>query len=292
MKENQTHPLVNFEERNATLRADCEQCFGLCCVSLAFAASADFAIDKNPGQPCHNLQEDYRCGVHTDLVNLGFRGCTVFDCFGAGQKISQFTYEGKDWRQDKSSAQEMFELFPKMWHLHELLWYLSEALMQPAANSIHEQLHEMLAETERLTLLSRSELINVDVALHRMHVNTLLLQASELVRAEALRGLKNPPRYPKKVGRGADLMGANLRGANLLGANLRGAYLIAADLRGANLQQADLIGSDFRDTDLRGADLSTSLFLTQSQVNAAKGDESTKLPASLIRPPHWSKKTG
>ncbi|MFD0618791.1 pentapeptide repeat-containing protein [Paenibacillus sp. GCM10027629] len=289
MKDNQNHPLTNLEERNAQLRADCENCFGLCCVSLAFAASVDFAIDKSAGQPCHNLQEDFRCGVHTNLVHLGFRGCTVFDCFGAGQKISQLTYEGNDWRQDKQAAKEMFELFPKMWHLHELLWYLSEALMLPAAKLIHPELRSMLEETERLTMLTRSDLMKVDVALHRMDVNALLLQTSELVRTEALRELKNPPRYPKKVGRGADLMGANLRGANLIGANLRGAYLIAADLRSADLRKADLIGADFRDTDLCGANLSESLFLTQSQINAARGDAATKLPPSLIRPPHWSR---
>jgi uncharacterized protein YjbI with pentapeptide repeats len=72
------------------------------------------------------------------------------------------------------------------------------------------------------------------------------------------------------------------------GANLRGAYLIAADLRGADLRSADLIGADFRDADIRGADLTESIFLTQSQLNAAKGDSNTKLPPSLSRPTHWS----
>ena len=36
------------------LRADCTRCFALCCVAPAFAASADFAIDKPAGQPCPN----------------------------------------------------------------------------------------------------------------------------------------------------------------------------------------------------------------------------------------------
>ncbi|RQX15913.1 oxetanocin A resistance protein, partial [Micromonospora arida] len=39
----------------AQLRADCGRCFGLCCVVPAFAASADFAIDKPAGSPCPNL---------------------------------------------------------------------------------------------------------------------------------------------------------------------------------------------------------------------------------------------
>ena len=87
--------------------------------------------------------------------------------------------------------------------------------------------------------------------------------------------------------RAEDLVGAGLRGADLHSANLRGAYLIAADLRDADLRKADLIGADFRDADLRGADLTGALFLTQSQVNAARGDASTKLPPAVVRPTHW-----
>ncbi|RSS79855.1 pentapeptide repeat-containing protein [Streptomyces sp. WAC05292] len=110
-------------------------------------------------------------------------------------------------------------------------------------------------------------------------MNTLLLETSELVRAEA------PGR--RRNHRGADLMGARLAGADLRGANLRGAYLIAADLSGADLRLADLIGADFRDTDLRGADLRDALFLTQAQLGAARGDSGTRIPPDLTRPAHW-----
>jgi uncharacterized protein YjbI with pentapeptide repeats len=106
--------------------------------------------------------------------------------------------------------------------------------------------------------------------------------------AAALRRQQSRPGRRKSYGRGADLIGANLRGADLRGANLRGAYLIAADLRGADLRGADLIGADFRDADLRGADLSESIFPTQAQLNAAKGDSATQFPPSLRRPPHWT----
>ncbi|MRT44737.1 pentapeptide repeat-containing protein, partial [Xylella fastidiosa subsp. multiplex] len=67
------------------LRGDCEHCFGLCCVALPFTASADFAIDKEAGRPCPNLRTDHRCGIHARLRDKGFTGCTVYDCFGAGQ---------------------------------------------------------------------------------------------------------------------------------------------------------------------------------------------------------------
>jgi len=271
------------------LQADCEKCFGLCCVALPYAASVDFANDKNAGQPCHHLKADFRCSVHNDLRQLGFRGCTVFDCFGAGQKVSQVTFGGDDWRKVPESAAQMFEVFPLVWQLHELLWYLHEALTLQAARPIHDALNQALAETDRLTRLDPGSLLKLDIAAHRANVNTLLLKTSELVRAAEMdRSQKGDSRRRKTYGRGADLIGAKLKGADLRGANLRGAYLIAADLREADLRRADLIGADFRDADIRGADLSNSIFLTQAQINAAKGDAGTRLPPFLTRPPHWS----
>lgn len=144
---------------------------------------------------------------------------------------------------------------------------------------LYGELRRALEETERLTGGSAQELTELDVAAHRSDVNALLLRTSELVRA----GVAGR----KKDRRGADLIGAKLRGADLRGANLRGAYLIAADLRGADLRDADLIGADLRDADLSGADLTGSIFLTQSQLNAARGDTTAKLPAALTRPARW-----
>ncbi|MGF9905846.1 pentapeptide repeat-containing protein [Brevibacillus porteri] len=270
------------------LQGDCESCFGLCCVALPFAASSDFAINKDAGKPCSNLQADFRCGVHTKLRKIGFRGCTVYDCFGAGQKVSQVTYSGQDWRKEPGSAKQMYEVFPIMWQLHELLWYITDTLTKQAAESLHPVLKEALEETQRLTDHSPEEILKLDIALHRAKVNELLLQTSELVRKDAVAKYKGG-KQGKSYGRGADLIGAKLKGADLRGAQLRGAYLIAADLRGADLRGADLIGADFRDTNVSGANLTETLFLTQVQLNAAKGDASTKLPPSFTRPTHWSK---
>jgi uncharacterized protein YjbI with pentapeptide repeats len=121
--------------------------------------------------------------------------------------------------------------------------------------------------------------VDLDVAAHWDTVAALLLRTSEHIRA-------NVP-GPRRDHRGADLVGARLEGADLRGASLRGARLIAADLRGADLTCADLIGADLRDTDLRGADLTDCLFLTQAQLNAARGDATTRIPAALARPAHW-----
>ncbi|MGW0804023.1 pentapeptide repeat-containing protein [Nonomuraea sp. NPDC002799] len=264
--------------RELGLLADCGSCFGLCCVALPFSASADFAMDKDAGQPCHNLRADFGCSVHAELRQRGMAGCTVYDCFGAGQKVSQVTFEGTSWRQAPETAGQMYAVFPIMRQLHELLWYLAEALALEPARPIHAELRQALDATERLTRESAEVLEKTDVAAHRAEINVLLLRTSELVRA----GRKGKER------RGADLIGAKLKGAGLRAANLRGAYLIGADLRGADLRQADLIGADLRGADLSGADLTGCVFLTQAQLNAAKGDAATRLPPALTRPAHWT----
>ncbi|MFH7593642.1 pentapeptide repeat-containing protein [Streptomyces racemochromogenes] len=262
------------------LQADCANCFALCCVALPFAKSADFAVNKSAGTPCKNLRQDFRCGIHTRLRDQGFQGCTVFDCFGAGQQISQVTFEGRDWRTHPETRQAMFDAFPVMRQMHELLFYVSAALAVPAAAPLHPALRELLTKTEALTRADAAALTALDVPALRQEINVLLLETSELARAKA------PGR--RKNHRGADLMGARLSGADLRGANLRGAYLIAADLRRADLRGADLIGADLRDTNLRGADLRDTLFLTQPQLAAAQGDAHTRIPPTLSRPAHWA----
>ncbi len=261
------------------LRADCANCFGLCCVAPAFAKSSDFAIDKKAGTPCSNLQADFRCGIHTELRPRGFGGCTVYDCFGAGQKVSQVTFVGQDWRRNPGAATSMFAVFTTMRHLHELLWYLSEALTFRPARAMRSELQVAFDGLDALTRGDPESLANLDVAPLRRDVSDLLLRASELVRA----GIPGK----KKDHRGADLIGAKFGAADLRGANLRGALLIGANLAGADLRLAEVIGADVRGADLRGAHLGECLYLIQAQLDAAKGDATTTLPSSLSRPAQW-----
>ncbi|WP_328822137.1 pentapeptide repeat-containing protein [Micromonospora rubida] len=260
------------------LRADCSRCFGLCCVAPAFAASADFAVDKPAGRPCPNLGGDFRCGIHRDLRDRGFPGCTVFDCFGAGQQVAQVTFAGRDWRSAPATAARMFDTFAVMRPLHELLWYLTEAVALTPPGPLREELGDALAQTRRLTAGSPQELLGLDVDAHRGRVNPLLSRAGELARGDRA-GLDR---------RGAVLVAADLRRVDLVGANLRGAVLLGADLRDVDLTGADLTGADLRGADLRGADLRRALFLHQSQADAARGDHRTGLPPALTRPAHWS----
>src|SRR5215218_2630954 len=246
------------------LRADCARCVGLCCVAPAFARSADFAIDKPAGRPCPHLQPDSRCEIHADLRSQGFPGCVVYDCFGAGQKVTQLTFGGRDWRTAPDGGAAMFAVFAVVRPLLELLWYLTAALAMPTAGPVHADLARAVVRVDALTRSSPEDLLGVDVDAARDAANPLLERASELVRA-----------------------GVPGRRQQLRGADLRGARLVGADLRVADLREADVTGADLRGADVRGADLTGALFLTGSQLESARGDAATGLSSGLGRPSHW-----
>jgi uncharacterized protein YjbI with pentapeptide repeats len=265
------------------LRVDCKNCFGLCCIALFFSASDGFPTNKAAGKPCVNLKEDFTCSVHNNLRNKGLKGCTAYDCFGAGQKLAQVTYGGQSFRQAPETANQMFDAFIVMRQLHEMLWYLTQAFILQKNQSLQNDIGILIDNTEELTLLDATSLLALNIEAHRTKVNLFLKNTSEFIRNK----YKNTKNNTSKGSHSFDYFGADLRKANLKGADLRGACLIAANLSGVDLSGADFIGADLRDTNFSGADLSNSIFLTQAQINAAKGDSKTKLPKLLVRPNYW-----
>jgi hypothetical protein len=172
----------------------------------------------------------------------------------------------------------MFAVFPVMRALHEVLSYLVEACGWASASQ-QPELQAMRDRVSALTAADPGTLLAVDVDAVRSSANVLLLAASEARRwGEFAHAVDH---------RGAALVGAALRAQDLRGASFRGALLLGADLRQADLRHADLIGADLRGADIAGADLRDALFLTQSQLDAARGDDGTKLDNRFTRPPHW-----
>jgi hypothetical protein len=205
----------------------------------------------------------------------------VFDCFGAGQQVTQGTFGGRDWREGPGVAAAMSAAFGVMRQLNELLWHLTEARARVAGSPLEAEVQAALARTLAQAEQDAAGLAALDVTAARRAVGELLTQVADAVR----QGLG----YRAADHRGADLIGADLRGVDLRGARLRGAYLLGADLRGADLGAADLLGADLRAADVRGADLGASLFLTRPQLEAARGDAGTTVPPWATWPVHWAR---
>lgn len=259
---------------------DCSRCVGLCCVALTRTRAGGFGADIPAGTPCHHLQTDNLCQIHSQLREEGWPACTVFDCFGAGQQVTQVTFAGQaDWRDGPDTAHAMFSTFAAMRHLMEMLRLLTEAHTL-ATGELAQDVEALQCGVEALVASPADHVASLDVAALRGRVGPVLGAVSDAHRHPAPRSKRFQPR--------AHLMGANLRKARLDRYCLRSALLIAADLRGATFERTDMLGADLRDANLAGANLRSAIFLTQQQVDAARGDARTRLPVGLHAPAHWA----
>ncbi|HEX5088594.1 MAG TPA: pentapeptide repeat-containing protein [Nocardioides sp.] len=254
-----------------TLEPDCARCVGLCCVALPFRPSSGFSFAKDAGEPCRHLDAAYRCSIHATLRESGMGGCVSYECFGAGQQVSQVVYAGRSWRDCADGGAEMFSVFSVVQRLHEMLVLLDQAgVLAPGP-----EVSQLRRRVEARTSGDPAFILDTDLDRLAALVGELLRGVSRSVRGDG-------PSYA-----GHDLVGQDLRATDLARADLRSALLVAADLRETVLDRTDLLGADLRDADLSGADLSTALFVTQPQLNAAHGDAATVLPPGLRRPHSW-----
>lgn len=273
--------------RREELGADCARCFGLCCVALAFARSADFPFDKPAGEPCENLDARDACRIHTELRPRGFKGCIAFDCFGAGQKVSQHTFHGRSWRDAAGTRAAMVEVFPIVRRLHELLWYLHQAITLSKGTDCGALVWAQFERVRALSDESPHQLAALDVDAEYDAARPLLIRVSDLARTRVIRSTMNK-RSRLRLGPGKDLAGATLAHADLRGVSLRGSLMMGADMSEAQLAGCDVLGVDMRDANLSGADLREAIYLTQMQVDSARGDHATVLPTGFRRPVHWT----
>ena len=208
-------------------------------------------------------------------------------CLGAGQVVSQVTFNGQSWRESPDIGKKMFQVFPIMEQIHEMIAYVAEALSYDIPDDLADKLRKQLKELQDLTKLDADNLLSLDLVMYRFSLNELLTSASDFVRRNTIDKMPSLRKIKEFNHVRADWMGKKLKGKDLRATDFRGAYLIAADMRNTDLRAVNFIGADLRDVNFSGADLSTSMFLTQMQINSAKGDVKTTLPSHIHRPSHW-----
>ena len=156
------------------LKIDCDNCFALCCTALYFSKTDGFPTNKEAGIPCFNLQKNFRCKIHNSLTEKGMKGCTTFDCFGAGQKVSQVIFKGKNWIDFPELSKKMFTVFSIMANLHEMLWYLTDTLVLKENENSKDSIIKLKEEIENLTCLDPDSLLSLDILPYREKTKAFL----------------------------------------------------------------------------------------------------------------------
>ncbi|MHC1722817.1 MAG: pentapeptide repeat-containing protein [Aminipila sp.] len=274
--------MIKLEKNNRynkllkTLSIDCEDCCGICCTALYYTKMDGFPEDKAAGKPCGNLKNDFKCSIHNNLVEYKLKGCMAYDCFGAGQKVTQEIYGGRNWKKNPEDADQMFQVFLIIYQLHQMLWYLIQADRINTDNIMENEINNLIEENDRMAQISPEEIIKLDLGLYKNRVNRVLKETCKVVHSEIM-----------DSNHSMDCMGKNFKKQNLDGKDFSMKLLIAANFEGCSLNKTNFLGADMRDTNFTNTDLSKSLFLTQMQINTAIGNCQTKLPEYLTMPEKW-----
>lgn len=131
---------------DASLRADCRRCAGLCCVALAFDRSAMFGHDKPSGTACTHLGPADRCGIHASRAERGYRGCVAYDCLGAGQLVTQQLFGGQSWRDCADGGRAMFTAFAAAQRVQQWRQLLASAVTLPLTPALVERRAQLVEE--------------------------------------------------------------------------------------------------------------------------------------------------
>ena len=118
-----------------------------------FDADQGFGHDKAAREPCHHLQADFRCGIYGRLADQGYPGCVAFDCFGAGQRVTQELFGGANWSQSPEIAAAMFDSYERLRPLHELMAMAQLAIDRTQDESQRQALQDVVSGIDALCTL-------------------------------------------------------------------------------------------------------------------------------------------
>lgn len=260
------------------LKVDCEKCSGLCCTALFFSKMDGFPENKVAGKPCRQLQNNYSCKIHSELKERNMKGCIGYDCFGAGQHVTQYIYKGKTWQTSKEQAKEIFDVFVIISQLYQIRYFLEESKIIITAKELWSDIQSLIDENEDLCNSTPHTILDIDIEMYRSKVNNILKKVCGCI-TNCFKNSDN-----KGL---TEFLGKNFKKRDMSGLDLSTKLLIAANFDSCIFNGTIFLGADTRDTNFSNADLREAVFLTQGHINSAKGNLNTKLPPHLDYPVTW-----
>jgi hypothetical protein len=266
------------KKRLEQLKVECSKCSALCCTALFFSKTDGFPESKKAGKPCTKLENNYRCKIHHELEKHNMKGCMGYDCFGAGQHVTQGIYKGETWQTSQEKSKEIFDVFVIVFQLYQIRYFLEEAKIITQAKELWIDIQNLIDENEALCNSTPQNILKIDIDSYRNKINITLKQVCGTI----IKCFKNSNN--KRL---TEFLGRNFKKRDMSGLDLSMKLLIATDFDSCIFEGTVFLGADTRDTDFSNADLRDAVFLTQGQVNSAKGNRNTKLPKHLDYPITW-----
>jgi hypothetical protein len=117
-----------------------------------------------------HLNEVHRCTIYAKRRTLGYPACEGFDCFGAGQWVTQRLFGGAEWTDSPELASRMFAAYR-----HWMPRFQAAAMIEAAIPLVRDDARSPLA-ARMAELTSRGSADNLNEAdEHRLRAETLKL---------------------------------------------------------------------------------------------------------------------
>jgi hypothetical protein len=155
------------------LTADCWRCCALCCVVYPFARSPEFAADKPAYVACGHVAGAFKCAIHSERAHLGYAGCVTYDCYGAGQYVTQVLFDGRAWT-DLDEPALMFDVFLVLRALFAQLSLLQAALRLDLPDAVRSRVSSRDAYLRTLIARPLAQLRELDAHAERAATDRLL----------------------------------------------------------------------------------------------------------------------
>ena len=161
----------------SAFRADCSRCCGLCCVVPDQLVGQGFRVAKPAETPCAHLNGLHRCCIHATRALQGYPACEGFDCYGAGQWITQRLFQGAQWSDSPELAQQMFAAY-RYWAPR----FEAAALLEAALPHVRDEARCTIAAM--ISSLTAGETLELPTDAARLRRETLALIRSALTSDE------------------------------------------------------------------------------------------------------------
>ena len=152
------------------------------------------------------------------------------------------------------------------------------AILIIPAKELWNDIQNLIDENEALCNSTPKYILDIDIESYRNKINIILKQVCTSI----IKCFKNSDN--KRL---TDFLGRSFKKRDMSGLDLSMKLLIATNFDSCTFDGTVFLGADTRDTDFSNADLRESVFLSQGQINSAKGNRNTKLPKHLDYPVTW-----
>jgi len=168
-----------------------------------------------------------------------------------------------------------------IFQLYQIRYFLEESTKIIPAKVLWNDIEKLIIENKALCNYNTKSILDIDIDSYKNKVNIIIKQVCNFV----IKTSNNSDNVMI-----SDFSGKNFIKRDMSGLDLSMKLIIASNFDSCIFDGTVFLGADTRDADFSNADLRDAVFLTQGQINAAKGNRNTKLPKHLYYPITWKKK--